>query len=219
MSMTVVIGSASTASFGTDTCVISANWSFNPGRQDAFCLGSWTPSTDHIIYKPQQTLSLTIYAPGPSYNTEPSNGCEVANTIMASVSPQSCTGSISDISGDWHVTSYNYSKGSKDQPGQESWSLTKWKGVPTTGMATTNVIEPEYVIRGISQGQSTDASVAGIVFDSTFAESEEGSVSAGGTGQASTITHGVVSNVGGGSSDVSDLGNGSASISYTPLYI
>lgn len=215
MSVSVVIGAASTVSFGGGECVLSANWGFNPGKQDAFCLGSWTPSEDHIIYKPQETLSVTLYAPGPTYSTLPTQGCTDAETVSASVSPASCGGSVDGVSGNWWVTSYNYSKGSKDQPAQESWSMTKWKNV---GMAHSNAIEPSYVVRGITQGQSSGATT-GVVFDSTFADSETGSVSAGGIGQASTITHGVVSSVGGGSSDVNTLGNGSASIPYTPLYI
>ena len=220
MAISVVIGAASTVSFGAATCIISANWNLEPGRSDAFCLGSWTPSDNHIIYKPQQTLSLTLYAPGPTYDTRPSTGCEVAGLVSASVNAQTCTGG-EDITGEWQVTSYNYSKASKDQPAQESWSLTKWKNVPTTGFPPDRVIEPTYVIRGITQGQSTDpgGTVTGITFSSTFAQSKQGSVSAGGTGQSSTTTHGVVDEVGGGSSAVADLGNGSATIPYTPLYI
>lgn len=221
MSMTVVIGAASNAELGGgDRCIISANWNFEPGRQDAFCLGSFTPSSDHTIYKPQMTLSLTLYAPGPEYSTDASTNCEEPQgDISASVIPASCDTGVDGASGNWWVTSYNYSKGSKDQPAQESWSLTKWVDMPSGSTPTDRTINPTYIIRGITQGQSTDAAVTGITFIDTFAESKEGSVSAGGQGQASTTTHGIVSAVGGGSSAVSDLGNGSATIPYTPLYI
>ena len=226
MSMTVVIGAASTASLGGDSslCIISANWGFEPGRQDAFCLGSWTPSEDHLVYKPQQTLSLTLYAPGPTYDvtpTAPSSGCEDAGTIQAAVDAQTCEGG-EVIEGSWHVTSYSFSKESKDQPGQESWSMTKWKGASAflTGAALARSIEPTWIMRGITQGQSTDPeSDTGIVFSSEFADSKTGSVSAGAIGKASTITHGIVDRVGGGTSDINKLGNGSASIQYTQVYI
>jgi len=223
MSMTVVIGSNTTVEFASGACVLSASWGFEPGRQDAFCLGSWTPSLEHLVYKPQQTLNISLYAPGPGYDVLPTTECADANTITASVSPASCDAGLTDIEGEWHVTSYSYSKESKDTPAQESWSLTKWKDVPgLTGDAATRQVEPTWVMRGITQGQSTyPESNTGIEFevDGTFANSENGSVSAGQFGKVTTLTHGIVVRVGGGSSDVAALGTGSASIQYTPLYI
>lgn len=221
MSTTVVIGASSTVSFGGNTCVISANWGADPGRQDAFCLGSWSPSDAHIIYKPQQTISLTLYAPGPTHTTTPTEDCNDAPTENVSISAATCNGSENIGGTGWHVNSYSYSKASRDQPAQESWSFIRYKGASEilTGAATSRAVEPTFVSRGITQGQSTDPDVTGITFSDTFASSKAGSVSAGGTGTSSITEHGIVSSVGGGSSAVTDYGEGSASIPLTPMYI
>ena len=202
--MAIIIGAATTVSFG-GTCVTSANWGISPNNQRLYCLGSWTP--DQVISKPTETLSLTIYAPGPSYSTAPSTSCVDANTIVASVSPAACGEASGGVSGDWFVTSYSYSKESGSDPGTESWSMQKWVGA----------LLPSYVLRGISEGQAT--SNAGVVFDSTDGTSETGSVSAGSFGKSDILTLGVVGSVGGGSSAQGDTGQGSASMSYTDLYL
>ena len=218
MSQTIIIGGSTTVTF-SNTCALSAQWGFNPGRQDAFCLGSWLPNEEYVIYKPQQTLSLTVYAPGPSHSIPPSTSCDDASTVAASVSPASCTGSVDDVTGPWHVTGYNFSKEAKDQPGQESWSFTKWKGVEDLiSPGAAQVVEPTNVIRGISQGQATDSTLAGITFSVEYAESASGSVSAGGLGKAQIMIHGIVSSVGGGTNSVDEQATGSVSIPYTPLY-
>jgi hypothetical protein len=221
MSTTVVIGASSTVQFMGSYCFISASWGADPGRQDAFCLGSWSPSEEHLVYKPQQTLSLTLYAPGPTYDTTPSEGCDTDGAVSASVDAQTCDGG-DGVSGDnWQVNSYSYSKSSKDQPAQESWSLIRYIGASEilTGAAASRAVEPSFVVRGITIGQSTDPANTGIAFSDTFASSKSGNVSAGATGTASTTTHGVVSSVGGGSSAVNVVGEGSASIPLTPMYI
>ena len=221
MSTTVVIGAGSTVSFMGNFCFISASWGADPGRQDAFCLGSWSPSEDHIVYKPQQTMSLTLYAPGPTYDTNPATSCTTEGAVSASISAATCEGS-DDIGGsNWQVNSYSYSKASKDVPAQETWSLIRYIGASEilTGTAASRAVEPTFVLRGITQGQSTDSAVTGITFSDTFASSKAGNVSAGGTGTASTTTHGIVSSVGGGLNSVSVYGEGSASIPLTPMYI
>lgn len=221
MATTVVIGSSSTVTFEGDYCFISANWGADPGRQDAFCLGSWSPSEEHLVYKPQQTLNITLYAPGPTYTTEPSEDCTTLGAVYAGIDAQTCDGGEVIEGNNWQVSSYSYSKASRDQPAQESWSLIRYIGASEilTGAAAARAVEPTFVSRGITQGQSTDPLVTGITFSDTFASSKAGSVSAGSTGTASTTTHGVVSSVGGGSSAVSVYGDGSASIPLTPMYI
>lgn len=221
MSTTVVIGSSSTVTFMGDYCFISASWGAEPGRQDAFCLGSWSPSQEHLIYKPQQTLSITLYAPGPTYDTSPSEDCTTLGAVTAGVDAATCEGSDSITGDNWQVNSYSYSKSSKDQPAQESWSLIRYIGASEilTGAAAARAVEPTFVSRGITQGQSTDPETTGITFSDTFASSKSGNVSAGSTGTASTTIHGVVSSVGGGSNATTVYGEGSASIPLTPMYI
>ena len=220
MSTTIIIGSSTTVIFGS-ACIISVSWGADPGRQDAFCLGSWEPDTDHMVYKPQLTANLTLYAPGPSYSTGPTTDCSSPGGISCAINPASCDGSAIALSGSWLVNSYSYSKASMDVPAQETWGLIRYEGASSilTGSASGRGVEPSFVIRGITQGQTTDEGVTGITFSSKFATSQAGSVSAGATGTASITTHGVVEQVGGGQSSVSVYGEGSASIPLTPMYI
>jgi hypothetical protein len=210
----IIIGAATQVSFGS-ACVVSANWGYSPNTQRFYCIGEWTPRDDLTFYKPTQTLSLTIYSPGPSYDVTPSQSCSDANSVSASVSPAACGGSVEGVSGSWLVTGYNYNKEDKSLPGQESWSLKKWKDVPAPSGGT--LVEPTYVLRGISEGQATGN--AGITFTGPTTEVSSGSVSAGGFGTANVLEVGVISSVGGGSSNVGDTGQGSASVPYTALYI
>lgn len=202
--MGLIIGAATTVSF--TGCVTSVNWGASPNNQRLYCLGSWVPHM--VISKPTATLSVTVYAPGPSYNTSPTTGCSDANTMSASVSPGSCGGGGgSGVSGNWFVTSYSYSKDDATMPGTESWSMQQWIGS----------LQPTYVMRGVTEGQGSSNS--GVTFSSTDGTSSTGSVSAGGFGRADELTVGTVSSVGGGSSTSGDTGQGSASMSYTDLYI
>lgn len=212
--MAIVIGAATQVSFG-GACVISANWSYSPNVQRLYCIGEWTPSQERTFYRPTESLNLTIYAPGPSYNTEPTQSCADANGISASIAPASCGENFDAFAGTWLVTSYSYSKDDATLPGQESWSLTRWKGLNSS--PPQNFVEPTYVMRGISEGQSTDGT--GISFTGSTVQTSTGNVSAGGFGKADTLNVGVVASVGGGSSSAGDTGQGSASMPYTPLYI
>lgn len=228
MTISVVIGAGTTVDFGNlDPCIISVNWGFNPGRADAFCLGSFESNPNYVLYKPTQTLSITGYAPvNSSFAIPPSTDCDDASTINASVSPATCDGIISsDMSGEWHVQSYSYSKESTDQPAQETWSLIKHKGISafltSQGVNSDRIAEPSGVPRGITMGESTEQNGAGtgIQFSTVFAQAQTGSVSAGGFGKVSYIYSGTVEAVGGGTSSTGFVGTGSASIPYTPLYI
>jgi len=228
MAISVVIGGGTTVVFGDQgACIISANWGFNSGRQDAFCLGSFDSNPNYVIYKPTQTLSLTGYAPvQSSYSIPASTNCDDASTISASVSPAVCgTAIVSDASGDWFVQSYSYSKESTDQPAQETWSLIKYQDISafltSQGVDSARIAMPSSVTRGITMGESTEATGAGtgITFSTVFAQAQSGSVSAGGFGKVSSVYNGTVTAVGGGSSTTAFTGTGSASIPYTPLYI
>jgi len=209
--MAVVIGAGTSASFA-GACVISAQWGFNPNTQRLYCLdGTYNPYM--IINRPTEVASVTIYSPGPSYSTEPTQGCSDAGTISFSVNPAVCgvfTGG--GVSGLWFVTSYNFSKNDPNMPGQESWSLQRWVTGDLSG-----VVLPSYVLRGISEGQGTDN--AGLTFTGETSNSTTGNVSAGGFGTAYDITVGQVIAVGGGQGVGGETGTGSANIPYTPLYI
>lgn len=209
--MAIVIGAATKANLGGYSCIISANWGFNPNVQRLYCIGEWTPDASRTFYKPTETLNLTLYSSSgtPTYSTTPSTSCDGVNTITASVSAATCGGDSTNLNGDWLVTSYSYSKDDATMPGQESWSLTRWVD---GGMYTG----PTAVLRGITEGQGT--SNAGLDFDGTTTETSTGSVSAGGFGKADVLRVGVVVQVGGGSSAAGETGQGSASIPYTPLY-
>lgn len=211
--MAIVIGAATTVSFG-NTCVVSANWGSNPNTQRLYCIGEWTPNEDLTMEKPVETLSLTVYAPGPTYSVAPTESCTDANTISASISPAACGGTFESLSGEWFVTSYSYTKDDALSPAQESWSMQRWVA-GTNGTPT-----PSYVLRGITEGQSTSPeSTTGITFNGTTTTSYTGNVSAGGMGKADVLMAGVISKVGGGLNDQGELGNGSASIPYTPLWL
>jgi len=226
--MAIIIGSATQITFaGGGYCVISANWDFNPGVQRLYCIGEWTPRDDLTFYRPQETLSLNIYSPGPVYEVPPSMSCVDASTLSATIVPASCGETFETLSGEWHVQSYSYSREDPNMPGQESWQLIRWKNLSTTLPAGANFTPPTYVMRMISEGQSTESAVwpavsqeTGIVFTGTPIQSQSGSVSAGAvTSSAFKTYHGILYSVGGGSSAAGVIGSGQGSINYTQLYI
>jgi hypothetical protein len=219
--MAIVVGALTTVDF-EGTCVISANWGYNPNVQRLYCLGEWTARSENIYYRPTETLNLTVYAPGPNYDTAASSeGCEDAGQLSATIDPGTCGEgeTFATLGGNWWVTSYSYSKDDGTMPGQESWSMVRWKGLSSSLPA--GFVAPTYIMRGIAEGQSSggvDGSITGIVIEEPYVTAQTGSVSAGGFGRADTMYIGVVSSVGGGTSDAG-TGTGSASIPYTPLYI
>lgn len=204
--MAIVIGQNTQVSFG-GACVTQVSWNANPNTQRLYCLGSWEPEL--TIEKPTETISLTVYAPGPSLDVTPTTDCADANTVSCSITPAGCGGTVTGMSGNWFVTSYSYSKDDAQMPGTESWSMMRYIGSNT----------PSYVLRGISEGSSTTSANTGITFTGVTTTSSQGSVSAGQIGKADETEFGQVTNVGGGSSAAGDTGNGSASMPYTPLWL
>jgi hypothetical protein len=215
--MAIIIGAGTTVSFG-GACVISANWGYNPNTQRLYCIGEWSPS--YTYDRPTQTLSMSIYSGtgGPIYNTSPTESCTNANQVSASVFPAACGDSVANITGDWFVNSYGFSKDDPLLPGQETWGMQRW----VTGQYGNTPV-PTYVIRGISEGSGTkDANDAdpGILFTGVTTESQSGNVTAGGIGRNDTLTLGVTTQVGGSESPASGkIGQGSVSMPYTPLWI
>jgi hypothetical protein len=205
--MAIIIGALTTSSFAG--CVISANWGSSPNTQRLYCLGDhWVADSSRTFKRPTNTLSITCYAPGPSYSCLASSSCASAGQLSASVSPSSCGGGSGDPPGSssWYVTSYSYNKDDSVLPGQESWSMMDYYGDN----------KPSFVLRGVAEGSWTANS--GVSGDEE-GTSSTGSVSAGGFGKSDKLSVGVVRNVGGGSSAKGVTGQASVSIPYTPLYI
>lgn len=207
--MGIIIGAMTTISFSQGDCITQASWSASPNTQRLYCVGSWTPTT--TIEKPTETLNLTAYSPGTTFSIAPSEACEIASQVTASISPAGCGGgSAGPDSTSWHVNSYSFSKDDAQMPGTESWSLIQYIGA--------NI--PDYVLRGISEGSSTGTgSETGITFTGTTTTSAQGSVSAGQIGKSDELTLGQVSSVGGGSDTAGVIGQGSVSIPLTPLWV
>lgn len=216
--MAIVIGAATTVDFD-NKCVISASWDYNANTQRLYCIGEWEPSDNRTYHKPTETLNLTIYSPGPRHDIPATRSCTDANTIYAAVNPAACGNeTYSSMSGQWWVTSYSYNKDDGTLPGQESWSLTRWKNLSTPASAIGTTSYPTYIMRGITEGQGTSNSGLRFLAEGRV-YSQNGSVSAGGFGRADTLLNGVVDSVGAGSNVAGETGQGSASISYTQLYI
>jgi hypothetical protein len=216
--MAIVIGASTNAGIGGgDYCIISANWGFNPGSQRLYCLGSWEPHETY--YRPSETLNLTLYAPGPTYGVTPTEDCVDADTINAYVDPAACGDTFLGLSGNWWVTGYSFSKDDAAMPGQESWSLTRWKNLSYPDPDAQTTAYPTHVMRGISEGQGTLNAGLRFAAGTTIVSSQTGNVSAGGFGRADTLYIGVIDQVGGGSSTPGETGQGSATLNYTQLYI
>lgn len=218
--MAVIIGAGTQVEFRNNSCVVSANWGYNPNTQRLYCIGDWSPSFQYN--KPTQTLSIVIYSETwgsqPSqHSAAPTTACENANTIEANIYPAGCDLSMTEITGNWFVVSYGYSKDDALLPGQETWGLQRW-----LEDAATSTPAPTYVLRGISEGQGTippDDADPGITYTGVTTESQTGSVSAGGIGRADTLRIGTVSSFGNGDSTSGLVGQGSVSLPYTPLWI
>jgi len=219
--MGVIIGAATTVSFSSGHAT-QVSWTINPNVQRAYVLGQWGPYEPAQIKSPTETMNVTVYTPGPTYSTEPTDECVLANQIAASVSPAGCgSGSDGPSSTNWYVNSYSCSKGDPRQPGSESWSLQQYVTLGDAGVRL-----PTYVLRGISEGSATGeeavgvvAPKAGVVFEGTADSGTTGSVSAGQIGRSDNQFTGVISQVGGSTCGTGDIVSSSCSIPYTPLYI
>jgi len=213
--MAIIIGANTqvTVNGSSNICVVSANWGYNPNVQRAYCLGDWSPNSDYEIARPTENVSLTVYAGNSvlaNRNIQASQSCEdVTTEVNITITPAGCGAGLSNITGGFGITSYSWTKESQNT-GQESWSFTRWTG--------SNA--PDYVIRGISEGNTTDLVNGGISFTGSTSQGSQGSVSAGATGKADIVYYGVVISVGGGNGTTQGVqGNSSASIPLTPLWL
>ena len=217
MATSIIIG------FGTivggifaGACATNVSWGYNPNIQRLYCLGTISPWAS--IEKPTETMSVTVYQGSVStQSVSPSTGCDDITSVSASVSPSACGSVVAGVSGNWYISSYSYSKGDPNIPGQETWSLQRWVEGSNPSLSPA----PDYVIRNISEGQSTryPGTTTGISFTGTVLSGQQGSVAAGATGTADTIYYGTVTQVGGASLGGGETANSSASIQLTPLWI
>ncbi len=228
--MGVIIGAGTTVAIAGGGHPTQVSWNVNPNTQRAYILGSWDPYLEAEVKSPTETLSITMYSPGPIYVTTPTVECVDATKLIASVSPAGCSlGEVSPSSTGWFVTSYGYSKSDARQPSTESWSMMNY-----VTLDDDTVVLPDYVLRGISegsitssQGNGTDSLPAqgttGVVFSTGVDAAPDsvgstGSVSAGQIGRADYQYSNVVEQVGGSVSTSGKIEQGSCSMPYTPLY-
>jgi len=220
--MGVVIGFGTTVGLDfSGACATSVNWGYNANAQRLYCLGTTSPF--RTIQKPTQTLTISFYGDEgygpPKYDTTPTQieageSCVDANQLSASVTPGICGTEVEGITAsDWFVTSYSYDKSDANLPGIETWSMQRWPiGVGVTA--------PDIVIRISAEGQATDETITGVTFDdgTVDVEGSTGSVSAGGVGRADVMYYNAVTEVGRSVGVAGDIDQGSASMSYQPLY-
>lgn len=194
--------------------IVSVNLSLSPQIQRLYDLGFTDPFDTNTIE--QHSLSITRYAPGPTYSTAPSSTCEDANSLEITIAANACGSSPGvNFTDDFFVTSYSYSKEVQGF-GQESWSM-QTRPIPSEGADFI-------MIRGIAEGQTTPDAVGGqntgITLDAGLVGGQEISVTAGnpGIGRADDVTFGTVSEVGGGTGKFDGyVGNGQVTIPYTPI--
>jgi len=220
--MGVVIGFGTTVGLNfSGVCATSVNWGYNPNAQRLYCLGTTSPF--RTIQKPTQTLTISFYGDEgdgpPQHDVTPTQiaageSCVDANQLAASVTPGICGTSVEGISAsDWFLTSYSYDKSDASLPGIETWSMQRWP-------SGAGITAPDIVIRISAEGQATNETITGVVFDNATADVEgsTGSVSAGGVGRADVMYYNAVTAVGRSAGSTGDIDQGSASMSYQPLY-
>lgn len=220
--MAVVIGFATTVGDAfAAACATSVNWGMQPNVQRLYCLGP-PPTARYNIERPTENLSISVYQEtgGPTnHNVTASTDCDDLSSISASVSPGSCGTVVDGVSGDWYVTSYNYSKDDPLLPGTETWTMTRW----IAGADSLLSPAPSHYIRTVAEAQATlsPGGPCGITFDGNYAilEGRTGSVSAGGVGRANDLFHGVATSVGGATAGGGEIESGSSNCPVTPLWI
>lgn len=232
MPQEVVIG------FGTnitgvfdDACVTSLNWGYNPNSQRLYCLGSM--SAAFVVSHPIETISLTVYSDATTGVTVPidvlpSEDCSSLSDFNIGVTFGNCVGQQpDDISNDvlspWYLTGYSFTKDDANMPGQEQWSFQRWLSLAGHTEGNTEHLpatQPTVVLRNVTEGQTTAQLATGVNLDNdTVIESSSGSVSAGQIGQSSEMENGTVIEVGDPQYNAGDRENGSATISYTPMWL
>ena len=213
--MAIIIGAQTTISFDFGDCATQISWGANSNVQRLYCIGQ--TSVYATIAKPTDTANITVYAgDSGTYDTIPSTSCaDQADLVGLTIAATGCGGSANSPSTtQWYVNNYSYSKGDALTPATVSWGLIKHTSPNSEPL-------PDYVLKGVSEGTAVGIpSVVGLDFGSnTTYDSYQGSVSAGQTGRSDTQTTGQVDAVGGGSFNIGEIANGSASIQLQPLWL
>lgn len=197
---------------------VSVNTGVNTQQQLLFQLSNSNPVYDTLINY-QTTVNISVYSPGPKYNTIQSVDCKASNTLRVKVTPGFCGKSLPSlvIDDEFYVNNYSYSK-DRNTHGTESWSLiSKNRVLDDTGKLQ---YESE-MFRGISTGTSTGGAknTTGTVFSGNLTKSSQMSVQAGfpGVGSANEIFFGRVVAVGGGIGEGDSEGQASVSIPYVEV--
>lgn len=203
----------------------SVSWNMNTQPNRMWQLGEWLPWKTQL--SATVSVNITAYATAISQILlEPAESCEPSTAVKTiTINAQACAAgsSVNEVLENMFITSYSYSKGDPIGYGTESWAFQGWLQTELVGDEWINTPIPTTVLQGITEGtRSGDDFERGVEFATgTVVEGREGSVSAGVTvGNADVIEMGIVVRIGGGLLEAMGLmGQSSASIPHTPLYI
>lgn len=208
--------SAGTIVTGFGAGIQSVSLNLTPQIQRLYQLGTPVPYDKNIIR--QYSLNISRYAPGSAHNVEGSVNCEEPTPLELGIFASNCAGGVVDVTEDFFITSYSYSKDIQGF-GIESYSLiTRPEVIGGNGAEVR-------MIRGTAEGQTTvdGGADTGVVFlptdtvDGTTIEVTAGSP---GIGKASSVIFGEIEAVGGGTGKADGRdGQASVNIPYTPIYI
>jgi hypothetical protein len=242
--MVIIIGAATTVEsdiWPLMDGLISVNYSFTPGIQRLWQLGSFSPFDTFIPYV--TSLSITAYGrridnTGGSIQVPipPATDCSEASFHTMVINPATCVVSSSTIQDEFFVTSYGYDKPAFGY-GIESWSFTTRPVYSDVQQRRTAVM-----LRGtaegtmsVGQGFIEDEQFVGIVIDNNASNfrlnptvpitSVQGSVQAGNSsfGVQDTTRHIIVTQIG-NSMGLNDEINGlsgkvAITIPVNPIYL
>lgn len=221
--MAIIIGAGTQVTGAVG--VVSVSWDISPNLERLWELGEFDPYVTRT--QVTKSINLTVYAGGmsPIDVSPPSTSCEINDSLInVTVIPAVCAGSADGAEGPFFLNSYSYSKGDPTAYAQESYSGNDW-------VATASFPYPNYVLRGISEGQfagTLSQTEMGVTGGTPDADGSSGSVSAGfpGIGQADTTYYlSNIASVGGGvlgdtvGTGAGKYGNASVSLQHTPLWI
>lgn len=213
--MAFIIGAGTTTSLaGVQTVSVTQT----PSIQYQYVLGQAAPYFKLITTQTQ--ISITTYG-GQGYSTAlpVSTDCNDASTVSFTVSPGSCVGTATGVSGDFFISGYSYSK-EIEGFGTQTYNLVDKPIITVEGQ--TAIFPEPIMLRGQSTGQAVNQPITGITFGGTTTPGIGIQVSAGfpGIGNSDESIAGEVSAISPGIFfQPGQRGNGSVTVPYTPLYV